>query len=654
MKGLSTADLETILASLAGRDDFVFFDTSRPDQDNCRSLLFTEPLARLHFRVGEDAGRFLENLENWLGKGYHLAGWFGYEFGSRLEDRLAGWGGKACAEGRLLADLGVYGQPQIFDHRTGAGEMPQISGGFPAGGWQIRNLRPNVDHQTYLQAIDTLKHYIAAGDTYQVNYTLKLLFNWSGSAENLYLDLRHNQTVPYGAYMSSGGEKILSFSPELFFRRDNRGLVVRPMKGTSRRGSNPDEDRQLCRELQGDAKNRSENVMIVDLLRNDLARLMHHSGGGEVRVSSLFDVEIYESLLQMTSTVEAQFTEKRSSTEMRLGDIFHALFPCGSVTGAPKIRTMEIIAELEKEERGVYTGAIGYLAPDSTMAFNVPIRTVVLRGDQGEMGIGSGIIHDSDPEQEWQECLLKGRFLSHCRPRFQLFETMLWRPGEGFWLLDEHLARLARSAEHFSFAFSEQSIRSDLHAHALRFGESCQRIRLVLTKDGSRSLAVSLCDPPTLLKLPVRPEALSQGLPEVDFSEKTIAGESAWLRHKTTCREIYDNELQAARAKGLFDVLFVNEQGEVTESCIANIIVHVDGEYRTPPLASGLLPGVMREFLLNDRERPLLPTVLHVEDVRRAQAVFLCNSVRGVVQVALREDRQHADQAGGHTPGSRQ
>jgi len=638
MKGFSETELETILAYLADKEDFVFFDSSRPDQENCRSLLFTEPLARLQHRVGDDAEAFLGELEKWLERGRYLAGWFGYEFGSRLEPRLAGFGGKACRQGELLADLGVYGAPRVFDHRSSQGQLPAARTNSLACGWDMRNLRPNVDHQTYLQAIKKLKDYITAGDTYQVNYTLKLLFNWTGSAEALYLDLRHNQTVPYGAYMRAGAERILSFSPELFFRRDSQGLIVRPMKGTSRRGGTPEEDRSLREGLSQDEKNRSENVMIVDLLRNDLARLMHQAGGGEVRVNSLFDVETYESLLQMTSTVEARFIADQPSRFLRLHDVFRALFPCGSVTGAPKIRTMEIIAELEKEERGVYTGAIGYLAPGADMVFNVPIRTVVLRGDCGEMGIGSGIIHDSDPEQEWRECLLKGRFLSHCRPRYELLETMLWRRDSGYWLLDEHLARLGRSAGHFYFSFSADRIRAELQERAAFFDSDCMRVRLCLAKDGSCQISVTPCAPPESLSLPKLAAVLRQDLPMVDFSGKIMEKESAWLRHKTTRRQVYDAELEAGTKRGLFDVLFVNEVGEVTEGSCTNLIVLRNGEYLTPALDCGVLPGVMRAYLMADQRRAVREAVLRVDDVRNAEALFACNSVRGVVQVVLQNN----------------
>ncbi len=445
MECLDWRDLEGLLGYLADKEDYVFLDTSRPDPDNRYSYLFTDPVAHLRCLPGEDGSAFLQQVEEWLARGFWLAGWFDYDFGGLLEERLAFPPGKKGG-GATLADLGVYRQPAIFDHGSGRGSFPAPPHPATVDGWRIDNLEPNVGRAEYLQAIRRLREYITAGDTYQVNYTLKLQFDWSGSAMALYRDLRHNQTVPFGACIRRGEEQILSFSPELFFRCDGSEMAVRPMKGTSPRGRNPQEDEELKNFLHHDQKNRSENVMIVDLLRNDLARLMHRLGGGEVWVSSLFDVETYESLLQMTSTVRARVGGDQALACSRLHHLFHALFPCGSVTGAPKIRTMEIIDELEKEKRGVYTGAIGYLGPGGRGVFSVPIRTVVLRGDRGEMGIGSGIIIDSDPEQEWQECLLKGRFLSHCRPGFELIETLLWRPEDGYWLLERHLSRLASSA----------------------------------------------------------------------------------------------------------------------------------------------------------------------------------------------------------------
>jgi para-aminobenzoate synthetase/4-amino-4-deoxychorismate lyase len=643
MKSLSWMQLEGLLGFLSGQEDFVFLDTSRPDRENHQSLLFVDPVERLRCQPGESAMRFLQDVEGWLGQGYYLAGWFDYDFGRLFEDKLAKRPARAGESDTCLADLGVYRAPRVFDHITGDGDFPSCPDGASTAGWRIIDLQPNVGHLDYLAAIRRLKEYIAAGDTYQVNYTLKLLFSWHGSPEALYCDLRHNQTVAYGAYIRRGAERILSFSPELFFRRNGLELMVRPMKGTSRRGGSPEEDQALCQGLHEDQKNRSENVMIVDLLRNDLARLMHQSGGGDVWVSSLFDVETYESLLQMTSTVRARLHEEGSPMpDLRLLDLFHTLFPCGSVTGAPKIRTMEIIDELENERRGVYTGAIGFLGPGGQAAFSVPIRTVVLRDGRGEMGIGSGIIHDSDPEQEWRECLLKGRFLSSCKPGFQLFETLLWQADTGYWFLKEHLERLAGSASQMYFLYSEEKAREELDRAAASFCRQHMRVRLALAKDGSFELTAQPCDPPGSFRLPPIPPRPQENLPEIEFSRHIIDKNFPWLLHKTTRRDRYDEELKAGRARGLYEMVFCNERGEVTEGCITNIIIYSKGVYTTPPTSCGLLPGVMRRRLLQDKDRPLQESLIGEEDVQNAEAIFLCNSVRGLVRVALRERREEA------------
>jgi para-aminobenzoate synthetase/4-amino-4-deoxychorismate lyase len=374
--------------------------------------------------------------------------------------------------------------------------------------------------------------------------------------------------------------------------------------------------------------------MIVDLLRNDLGRLMHYIADGDVQVDSLFDVETYETLLQMTSTITGK-TARDALAEVSLHNFFKAIFPCGSITGAPKIRTMEIIDELEGGRRGVYTGAIGYMAPSGEAVFNVPIRTVVLDGSKGEMGIGSGIVHDSEPEQEWQECLLKGRFLTHPRKSFSLIETILWLPQNGFWLLDEHLHRLENSANYFLFFCDLEKIRKDLVEREKNFNKEARRVRLILEKDGSFTLTDSECEEPKTLILPSEPNLDLPDLPKIGLSHERVDGDSCWFYHKTTNRELYDKEFAAAQSQNLVDVIFCNQEGRVTEGCISNIIIYRSGTYCTPPVTDGLLSGVMRQYLKDNCPHPFLEQTLTIEDVQEADAVFLCNSVRGVVQVSL-------------------
>jgi len=647
MKVLSGYNLSELLFFLADQGQFVFLDTAKPDPENFTSLLFLDPVDRIQCRGGDDGRLFLDRLESALSSGYHVAGWFAYEFGYLLEERLRGRLNRFGDDSLLLAELGVFSEPSIYDHRSGVTSFPcfqQTGGGdafartCPVPGMaeapgQVRNIRPSLSREAYLQALAAIQQYIRAGDTYQVNYTLKLLFDFCGSPESLYAMLRRNQSVAYGAYVRLGETRMLSFSPELFFRRDAESIMVRPMKGTAKRGRFPGEDERQARHLRNDAKNRSENVMIVDLLRNDLGRLMHDLGDGPVRVRSLFDVERYETLFQMTSTIIAS-SAQGDFASLPLLRLFQALFPCGSVTGAPKLRTMEIIDELEPERRGVYTGAIGYLAPSGDALFNVPIRTVTLRGSRGEMGIGSGIVADSKPEQEWRECLLKGRFLSACAPAFELIETLLWEPDTGYWLLADHLQRLALSADYFLFRCDIPSIALRLDEQSRRFAAQPMRVRLTLAKDGAIVITSQPCSLPGIRSLPGRPDPYHGDLPRIGISPVRIDSSSPFVFHKTTRREVYDSELRRVRAKGLVDCCFFNERSELTEGCIANLILYYHGNYVTPSLQCGVLAGIMRKQLLADTRISLREEVLTMDDLRAADAVFLCNSVRGVVRVA--------------------
>ncbi len=629
-------EIKKILGLLRRKRDFVFFDTSRPDDENIESLLFLNPLEKLICRREDDPAQFLDDMQIRLQQGYYLAGWLGYEFGvlCGADNRLINNSGGAAEP---LAELGVFSAPLRFNHRTAEHDFPLTeSSPFSDCTYLLTDIRPNMDRDEFIQALHAVQQYIRAGDTYQVNYTMKLFFDFEGSAERLYYDLRRNQSVAYGAYIRYGEERILSFSPELFFRKRGGEIIVRPMKGTAERGRYHEEELRNMELLHRDPKNRSENVMIVDLLRNDLAHLLSDARGrGGVVVESLFDVESYESLLQMTSTVKATGSQLAEGL-IELRSLFQALFPCGSITGAPKIRTMEIIGELEKETRGVYTGAIGFLAPDGSAVFNVPIRTLRLFDKTGEMGIGAGITHDSKPLEEWKESLLKGRFLTHRQADFYLFETILWRPEDGYWLLDDHLQRLERAAQYFKFSFNESSLRRCLSTREKKFKESCYRVRLTLEKDGRTDSVAIKCERPHLDSLPLRPEKVDDSiLPRIDFSRKKTVVDNAWYFHKTSRRDLYNFEYETAHQRGLVDILFCNDDGEVTEGCISNIIIFSKGKYYTPPVRCGLLPGVMRGQLLGSSSVKVTERVLLKEDVGNAEAVYICNSVRGVVRVAL-------------------
>ena len=637
MKAITNSILSRLCAFLGECPNFVFLDTSKPDELNRRSLLFTRPVARLQYREGEDGARFFGALEKYRSTGYYLAGWFAYEFGYLLEPRLASKLKRRGDRRALLADVGVFADCSFFDHLSGKTDFPLSSRReAPEQDYTIENISLSQSEKEYVESLEQILAYIEAGETYQVNYTLKLFFDFNGSAEHFYRDLRRNQSVGYGAYIRWQDQRILSFSPELFFRKEAAKVTVRPMKGTMKRGRTPAEDESNRRFLQTDVKNRSENVMIVDLLRNDLGRLMHRVCGGDVRVDSLFDVETYETLLQMTSTISGSGGDG-ALAEVSLFEMFKALFPCGSVTGAPKIRTMEIIDELEKQRRGVYTGAIGYVLPEGDAAFNVPIRTIVLDGAKGEMGIGSGIVHDSDPRQEWQECLLKSRFLTSPQRSFALLETLLWQKEGGYFLLEEHLGRLQDSACFFLFSLDRSEVEAALRKATADLSATAVRVRLLLEKDGSCRIDARPCGAPEHLLLPAKPEDPADPPPSVALSTRQTDSGSLWLQHKTTNRILYDEEFEKARSRGLFDVIFTNEQACVTEGCITNIIVYDGDRYLTPPITDGLLGGVLRGHLLENGGVPLEERSLTVADIERAKALFVCNSVRGVVRVRLQQ-----------------
>lgn len=639
---ITSSGLAALMEGLAHEENYVFLETTAISPDEHRSLLFIRPRGRICCRSGDDPADFFRQAEDMLRKGHYLAGWMAYDFGYLLEPVLLNLLTKLVPPGTIIADFGVFDSPYIYEHRTAA--FIGLSGSWPfppvkpdehfhpETPYRVENLKISQEKSRYVANINKIKRYIENGDTYQVNYTLKLLFDFSGRPESLYPDLRRNQSVSYAAIIKNGPRHTLSLSPELFFRKTGMSCVVKPMKGTCRRGKTNQQDRSLAEELRSDVKNRSENIMIVDLLRNDLGRLCQP---GTVQTSSLFEVERYETLHQMTSTVRG--TLKPS---VALRDLFHALFPSGSVTGAPKIRTMEIIAELEGEMRGVYTGAIGYISPGGDAVLNVPIRTVVIENGKGIMGIGSGIVYDSDPHNEWRECMLKSRFLTDPTPKFELFETILWLRDTGYWLLDLHLERLADSAEYFLFPFSKyeaEQLLGDTQNKLAAQEKTAQRIRLTLSKEGELQAEVfPLPETAANPSITVNSEPVStKDLPTAVWSEKTTESASPFLYHKTTLRSLYNEERKRIAGNGHLEVLFTNELGEATEGSITNLFVLKGGILQTPPLRCGLLNGILRRHLLGTAKTGIIERVLSKKDVANADAVYVGNSVRGLIQVQL-------------------
>ena len=493
---------------------------------------------------------------------------------------------------------------------TGAAVLHAANGLQPEAPW-----RPSIGIESYTRAIHRIRERIARGDTYQVNFTFRLRKEFPHDPYSLFHALASRETPPFGAYLDLGSHAICSFSPELFFRLDGDLLVSRPMKGTSPRGLSADDDLLAADRLRRSPKNRAENIMIVDMVRNDLGRVAR---AGSVAVSSMYDIEQYPTVWQMTSTVEA-------CTDAPVPEIIAALFPPASITGAPKIRTMELIRELEDSPRHVYTGAIGWVAPGRTAQFSVAIRTLVAdrRTNEAEYGVGGGIVWDSDPREEYQECITKAAVLEQRHVEFSLLETMLWTPAKGIGLLEDHLARLRSSARFFGMPFDETLIREQIaEAIGIREGTvtSGRRVRLLLARNG----AVAIESAPMQ---PVR----ADGPPRVTLAADPIDPRDPFLYHKTTHRAIYD--LARTAAGECDDVILWNTRTEVTESCIATVVVDIGGSLFTPPVACGLLPGVSRARLL--RTGTVRERIFTVDDLRKADRLYLSNAVRGMFEVRL-------------------
>ncbi|AVF42139.1 aminodeoxychorismate synthase component I [Pandoraea apista] len=503
----------------------------------------------------------------------------------------------------------------------------------PPGVAGVAALQSDVSDAAFDDAIARIHEWLSQGECYQINYTYRLNFDAFGSPVALYRRLRARQPVPYGALVmlpgvqNVAGRAILSLSPELFLRHSRGRIEARPMKGTAPACGDASEDAKRSAALAADEKNRAENLMIVDLLRNDLGRI---ATSGSVKVPKLFEVTRFASVLQMTSTVTAMLPSATS-----LADVLRALYPCGSITGAPKHRTMQLIGELESSPRGLYTGAIGWLdaREDDPQALgdfclSVAIRTLELDAPgagglrRGRLGVGAGIVLDSKAEEEREECKLKARFLSALDPGFELFETMQATRGGGVAHLERHLARLAASATYFGFRFDGAALRAQLDAVlAALVDDTVYRVRLALSHDGTAAITHAVLAP--------LPHASVTVLLADDASVTRAA--ALFLRHKTTVRAQYDAAWREAETKGAFDVLFFNERGELTEGGRSNVFVKRGGIWMTPPLSSGVLPGVMRGVILDDPAWAAVETVLTRDDVANAQAIVVCNALRGAL-----------------------
>lgn len=571
------------------------------DNHSGQWLHFSNPLwVATTTDLAEVPGLLLE-IESLVEKrGLYAAGFVSYEAAPAFDEALL----VRPPTGLPLLWMGLYERPE-----ASVGLAKQAT--YRVGEWLA-----SVNRADYEKAIARIKEYITLGATYQVNYTYRLCAPFQGEPWGLFLDLVRAQEPAYAGYIDLGSHTICSASPELFFTLDGVELSSRPMKGTVGRGRTLEEDRAKSEWLYHSEKNRAENVMIVDMIRNDMGRVGQI---GSVTVPRLFDVERYPTLWQMTSTVT-------SRTGASLLEIMAALFPCASITGAPKVSTMGIIAELETSPRGIYTGCIGYFAPGRQAQFNVAIRTVVVDHARGEaeFGVGGGIVWDSETNSEYAESVTKAQILFERRPTFQLLESLLWTPEDGYFLLAEHLERLADSAAYFGYEFDHDRLVEDLNSLAKSLPSVAQKVRLLLTRDGAANLDAS---------------AVGTTYPAaVGLAQTAVNSDDIFLFHKTTNRAIY----QGARSTrpDCDEVLLWNERGELTEATTANIVVKLNGNLVTPPVSSGLLAGTFRNYLL--AEGTIREDVVRLSDLERCQAIYLINSVRKWREAYLRQWSERA------------
>tara|TARA_R110001599_G_scaffold64023_4_gene179353 strand:- start:30650 stop:32524 length:1875 start_codon:yes stop_codon:yes gene_type:complete len=591
-----------------------------------QSRLYNAYLGKLCCTELAQLADFFMQLQQQLHDGKYAVTLFSYDLGVAMHDISL-----QADRGELpLAEALLFAQCDYLDAAAVGNWLAQQSDKRPAG---IADVAAQLDAAEFDAALTHIQNYIRAGDTYQVNYTYRYTFDAYGSLPALYQRLRARQPVPYGALIAlPDGRAVLSLSPELFVRKDGAQLTVRPMKGTAAASGEVQQDAHAAYVLSNDDKNRAENLMIVDLLRNDLGRVAQT---GTVKVERLFDVQRYSSVLQMTSTIHAQMRD-----DVSLFELFSALYPCGSITGAPKHRTMQIIQQIEAAPRGLYTGAIGWFDPPtqkniSTESFevgnfclSVPIRTLELQqtGDhfyRGEMGVGAGIVYDSVPALEYQECHLKAHFLTAMPSEFELFETMYATRTDGCRYVGKHLARLQKSASYFGFVFEDALIKTALTTACENLpDDGPYRMRLALQASGEYVIQSAVLRPITL---PVK---------LLLAASQTVA-DDVFLRHKTTIRSMYDHAWREAEKQGAFDQLFCNDLGQLTEGGRTTLFVKLDGVWVTPPLSAGVLPGIMRSVLLDDpawnaQERPL-----SMQDLRQAQEVVVCSALRGVMAATI-------------------
>ena len=594
----------------------LFLENNQDKNNSEAAYVYDDPIEVISATIPEEMDGALERIEHMLAQGKHVAGWISYEAGLYFESKLL----------ELVPDeltypliyMGVYETRKILsfddaDHYWRQFEDNQA--------YELKNLHLSLTREEYESGFNQIQEYLKSGDIYQVNFTQMASFDFKGSSKAFYAALRSAQQVDYAAYIESDDFNILSLSPELFIKKTGDHIVTKPMKGTCKRGRWQEEDQEFANLLHNSEKERAENLMIVDLLRNDLSKFANE---GSVNVSNLHEVEKYRTLFTMTSTIAATVDKNYSCV-----DLIKSVFPCGSVTGAPKIRAQQIIDEIEGHQRGVYTGAIGYFTPCGDMCFSVPIRTITVdRSGAGRLGIGGAIVADSVADNEYDECLLKAQFVTKPYPKFDLIESFRWSKNDGFRHLEEHLSRLKKSADYFAFAFDRREIERLLKEHVACSGLSDThnyKTRLLISKLGNVSITTELIE-----------DISNRRDQKIILSEIDVDSTEPLFFHKTTARGIYKKEHYNYCVDGeCLDVIFKNERGEITEGSYTNLFIRRGEMLYTPPIECGLLPGIQRQIILNDPTVKSEEKKLYQKDLEQADQIYISNSVRGLIAVQL-------------------
>ena len=577
-------------------NSYIFLD----DQITQKTRFYTDPIDIITIYDSNSIRVAMQKLLHYHGNGYHLAGYLSYELGMHLESKLNVLGSEISDE--PLMHFGVF---------NSFSEHAPIDCLYTSENIDLK-LKPSWTEAEYKKKFERTMTYIRQGDAYQVNLTFPMRATFKKSARTLYSAFRSRQKGSYGGIISlTGGPEIISHSPELFFSKFGKKMTMRPMKGTRPRAKTAEADNKLKKNMKLDEKSQAENLMIVDLLRNDLSRI---SDTGSVKVPELFSLETYPTLHQMTSQVTSKLKDSQNFI-----DIFKGLFPCGSVTGAPKIRAMEIIKELEESDRGAYCGSIGYIEPEGAACFNVGIRTIILKESKLRYNVGSGLVMDSVASDEYAECILKADVLK--KQNSEILETFLWQPRTGIKNFSQHKKRLIKTANELKYPFKEVHFENAIKS--IKSVDKPQRVRLALNNLGEFNIQQSDYEPYQINS-------------EVTFSlsKYPLSDKVQVTRHKVSDRNFYDGERNRIRQLTDADeVIFLNNKNEICEGSYTSIFIKKNGLLVTPPLSSGLLPGILRADLLEKKQA--IEGILTIADIIEADDIFLGNSLRGLMKAKL-------------------